>query len=92
MLDVRLFSNSNVERTTLNVQWKSPSPRLTPALALARASIAREIIRKMNAAGLNQSELARRSGVPRETLNRILRCTRTPDEKTVSKIEKALRS
>jgi ribosome-binding protein aMBF1 (putative translation factor) len=64
----------------------------TPAVALARASVAREIIQKMNAAGLNQAELARRSRVPRETLNRILRCTRTPDEKTVAKIEKALKS
>ena len=61
-----------------------------PAVALARASIAREIIQKMNSAGLTQAELARRSRVPRETLNRILKCTRTPDEKTVLKIEKAL--
>jgi DNA-binding XRE family transcriptional regulator len=62
----------------------------TPAVALARASIAREIIERMNAAGLTQAELARRARIPRETLNRILKCTRTPDEKTVAKIEKAL--
>jgi hypothetical protein len=62
----------------------------TPAVALARASIARDIIQKMNAAGVTQAELARRARVPRETLNRILKCTRTPDEKTVLKIERAL--
>jgi len=62
----------------------------TPAVALARASIAREIIQKMNATGLTQAELARRSRVPRETLNRILKCTRTADVKTIDKIERAL--
>ena len=64
----------------------------TPAIALARASIAREIIQKMIAAGLTQAELARRSRVPRETLNRILKCTRTANEKTVVKIERALKA
>ena len=38
----------------------------TPAVALARASIAREIIERMNAAGLNQAELARRAHHPHE--------------------------
>jgi len=62
-----------------------------PALAFLRASIARQIVHRMNAAGISQAELARRSGVPRETLNRILKCNRTPDEATVAKIERALR-
>jgi hypothetical protein len=62
----------------------------TPALALARASIAREIVQKMNAAGLSQAELARQARIPRETLNRILKCVRTADEKTLTKIERAL--
>ena len=85
---------------TTNGKGNTPLPPLpaadkdgnTPAVALARASIVREIIERMNAAGLNQAELARRARVPRETLNRILKCLRTPDEKTVAKIEKALKA
>jgi lambda repressor-like predicted transcriptional regulator len=61
------------------------------AVAYARASIAREIITRMNNAGMTQAQLSLRAGVPRETLNRILKCLRTPDEKTVAKIDKALK-
>src|SRR5690242_5884673 len=42
-----------------------------PAVAFARAVIARDIIRDRRAAGLTQAELARRAGVRVETLNRI---------------------
>lgn len=61
-----------------------------PAVSYARASIARELLTRMQRAGLTQAELARRAKVPAETLNRILRCKRTPDEATILKLEKVL--
>ncbi len=62
-----------------------------PALAFARASIARGIIRDRQAAGLNQLELARRAGIRPETLNRIERARTTPDVATLTKIDAALK-
>jgi DNA-binding XRE family transcriptional regulator len=61
-----------------------------PAVPYARASLARKIVRRRWAAGLNQAELARRAGIRPETLNRIERATRTPGVATVEKIVRAL--
>src|SRR5258707_241175 len=62
-----------------------------PAVGFARATIARGIIRDRVAAGLSQAGLARLAGIRAETLNRIERAKVTPDEATVSKIDRALR-
>jgi ribosome-binding protein aMBF1 (putative translation factor) len=61
-----------------------------PALEAVRVMIARGIIRDRMAIGWSQAELARRSGVRVETLNRIERAKVTPDEATIKKIDKAL--
>jgi DNA-binding XRE family transcriptional regulator len=61
-----------------------------PAVAFARANIAREIINRRTALGLSQSELARRAGVRQETLSRLETGKTSPDLRTVEKVERAL--
>jgi ribosome-binding protein aMBF1 (putative translation factor) len=61
------------------------------AIAFARVSIARTLIRDRVAAGLSQAELARRAGMARESLNRIERARVTPDEKTAARLESAIK-
>lgn len=63
-----------------------------PALQTARVLIARGIIRDRTALGWSQGELARQSGIPVATLNRIERATRTADPSTIAKIDKALKA
>ena len=62
-----------------------------PAVAYARASIARGIIRDRVAAGLSQKELARRAGIRVETLCRIETGKHTPSAATIAKIDGALK-
>jgi DNA-binding XRE family transcriptional regulator len=62
------------------------------ALAFSRASLARRIILDRRASGISQAELARRSGVRVETLNRIERCKLTPSVATVEKLDRAMKS
>jgi len=61
-----------------------------PALPYARASLARKTIRRRKAAGLTQSELARRAGIRQETLSRLEKGESTPDVATVDKIVRVL--
>jgi DNA-binding XRE family transcriptional regulator len=61
-----------------------------PAVAYARASLARKIIKARRAAGLSQAELARRAAIRPETLIRIEKGKTTPDTATIAKIERAL--
>jgi ribosome-binding protein aMBF1 (putative translation factor) len=61
-----------------------------PAVAFARATIARQIIRDREAIGLSQIALARRAGIRPETLNRIEKGHTTPDTATLAKIDAAL--
>jgi DNA-binding XRE family transcriptional regulator len=61
-----------------------------PAVAFARASIARRIIQRRTAASLSQIELARRAGIRPETLNRIEKAKVTADTATLTKIDAAL--
>ena len=63
-----------------------------PAIAYARASLARKIIRRRRAVGISQSELARRAGLRVETLNRLEKARTTPTIVTVDKIDRALRA
>ncbi len=61
-----------------------------PAVAYARASLARKVIKARRMAGLSQAELARRAGIRPETLNRIEKGKTNPDTATIAKIERAL--
>jgi predicted transcriptional regulator len=61
-----------------------------PAVAYARASLARKIIRQRRAAGLSQVQLARRARIRPETLNRIERGKVAPAIRTVERIVRAL--
>ena len=62
------------------------------AIAYARVSIARTIIRDRVAAGLSQAELAERAGVTRQVLNRIERAKVTADQATIAKIDRTLKA
>ncbi|HVX83846.1 MAG TPA: helix-turn-helix transcriptional regulator [Phycisphaerae bacterium] len=61
-----------------------------PAVAAARVTIARTIIRRRKAKGLTQAELARRAKLRVETLNRIEKAKVTPDTATIAKIDRIL--
>ena len=63
-----------------------------PALDYARASLARKIILERRRLGLSQAELARRAGIPVESLNRLERAKTNPTIKTVDKIDRALKA
>ncbi|MFO0970138.1 MAG: helix-turn-helix domain-containing protein [Gemmataceae bacterium] len=62
-----------------------------PAVAYARASLARKIIRRRRRAGLSASELARRAGLRTGTLLRIESGAVSPPVSAVEKIDRALR-
>lgn len=90
---------SLVERANMAVPEVAmpPLPRLGadgnyPALEYARASLARKIIRDRRRLGLSQAELARRAGIPPESLNRLERSKTNPTIKTVEKIDRALKA
>jgi DNA-binding XRE family transcriptional regulator len=62
-----------------------------PAVAYARASLARKIIRGRVAAGLTQRELAELASIRVETLCRIETGKHIPSVPTVDKIDRALK-
>jgi ribosome-binding protein aMBF1 (putative translation factor) len=57
---------------------------------LDRATLADKLVRRRQASGLSQAELARRAGIRPETLNRIERGRTTPDFATVRKLVVAM--
>lgn len=61
-----------------------------PAIAYARASLARKLIAGRTEAGWSQAELGRRAGIRAETISRIEHTRNTPDEKTFIRLTKAL--
>lgn len=61
-----------------------------PAVAYARASLARKLIRDRRRAGLTQAELAARAGVRREKLARIEQGKTTLDSQTFNRLHRAL--
>ena len=63
---------------------------LSAGTDLDRATLAEKLVRRRQAAGLSQAELARRAGVRAETLNRIERGHTTPDFATVRKLVVAM--
>jgi ribosome-binding protein aMBF1 (putative translation factor) len=62
-----------------------------PAVAYVRALIARRINQARTARGWSQAELARRAGIRVETLNRIEKCHRSADPRSIDRIDAALR-
>ena len=60
------------------------------AIRYARASIAREIIVRREAAGMTQTDLGKAAGVRVETINRIENGRHTADVATIAKIDAAL--
>jgi ribosome-binding protein aMBF1 (putative translation factor) len=63
---------------------------LYPAVAYARAALARKIVRQRRALGLTQRALAKMAKLPAETLCRIERGLQTPTTPSIMKIEQAL--
>jgi ribosome-binding protein aMBF1 (putative translation factor) len=63
-----------------------------PAAETIRAIYARRLIQERQAAGLSQSELARRAGLRPETINRLEKGKHSPDTATLAKINKVLRA
>src|SRR6266851_8126534 len=61
-----------------------------PAVAYARASIARSIVQDRMKAGLSQRELAKRAGIRVETLCRIETGKHTASVPSIEKIDRAL--
>lgn len=61
-----------------------------PAVAYARALIARDLIRSRRRLGLSQTDLARKAGVRVETLNRIERAKITASPKVMEKLDAVL--
>ncbi len=62
-----------------------------PAVAYARALIARRILQARHKAGWSQAELARRSGVRAETISRIENRRHTADPASIERIDRAFR-
>lgn len=60
------------------------------AVHYARASIAREIVTRREAAGMTQTDLAKAAGVRVETVNRIENAKHTADVATIAKLDAAL--
>ena len=62
-----------------------------PALPAVRALLAQSIIRDRKALGWSQAELARQAKINVETLNRIEKAHVTADQKTIERLERALK-
>jgi len=82
----RLCQKAGVDQ----VQEASSEGSAASSLDLDRTSLAAKLLRRRQAAGLSQAELARRAGVRPETLNRIERGRTTPDFATVRKLVVAI--
>ena len=78
----RLCQKAGVDR----VQEASSEGSAASSLDLDGTSLAAKLLRRRQAAGLSQAELARRAGIRPETLNRIERGRTTPDFATVRKL------
>ena len=82
-------------RELVGETWEPPLPKPDaqgnyPAVEAARVLLARKIIRRRRAAGLTQTELAKRAGVRVETLSRLEHAKHSPNVATVEKIVRIL--
>jgi DNA-binding XRE family transcriptional regulator len=86
----KLKQSKSVER--LPALPKADKLGRVPAVAYARASLARKIITARNDVGWSQKELAERAGIRVETLCRIETGKHTPSISTIDKIYAVLDS
>ena len=63
-----------------------------PALAYARASLARDLIRARKSVGLSQQQLADLAGIRQETVSRLETGKHTGNARTVDKIMRAIQA
>jgi DNA-binding XRE family transcriptional regulator len=82
----QLCQQAGVER----FQDSSPEAAAGADFQADPTTLAAKLIRRRQAAGLSQAELARRAGIRPETLNRIERGRTTPDFATVRKLVLAM--
>jgi ribosome-binding protein aMBF1 (putative translation factor) len=61
-----------------------------PAAETLRAILAQQLVRRREAAGWTQAELARRAGVRQETVSRLEGGKNAPNVATVDKLDRAL--
>jgi DNA-binding XRE family transcriptional regulator len=62
-----------------------------PAVEAIRVIVARQILRRRQAAGWTQADLAARAGVRQETVSRLESGKHAPNVRTVDRIDRALR-
>src|SRR4051794_28596267 len=90
-----LLPESEYRRLTANSAFPTlPAPDKNgtrPALPSVRALLAQSIIRDRNTLGWSQAELARQARINVETLNRIEKARVTADQRTIERIDKALK-
>jgi DNA-binding XRE family transcriptional regulator len=68
---------------------KADADGSVPAMEFARVSLARKLIVERSARGWSQIELARRAGIPVETVNRLENARHTAKVATAKKIQAA---
>jgi DNA-binding XRE family transcriptional regulator len=85
----------NQYRQLVSENWEPSLPETDakgyyPAVESAKIVLARQIIHRRRAAGLRQSDLAKRAGVRVETLSRLEHGKHSPNVATVEKLVRAL--
>ncbi len=100
--EIRTMKLKNSQRMKAHLEQRSEEETL-PALPALDANgnypaeqalnviVARQIIRRRQAIGWTQAELARRAGVRPETVSRLETCKHAPNVATVDKLDQALR-
>lgn len=84
--EYRQLTGENVEPTLPKPDAKGNYP----AVEALRTVLACKIMRRRRAAGLTQTELAKRTGIRPETLNRLEQGRHTPTVETINKIDRVL--
>lgn len=88
----RLAAKAESEESELTPLPPADAEGNRPAVAFARASLARSIKAERLAAGLTQQELARLAGVRQETISRLESGKHSPTVRMVEKIDDALQA
>ena len=81
---------ANVREEDLPTLPEADADGAVPAMEFARVALARRLIIERTARRWTQGELARRSGVRVETINRLEKAKHTADPATAKRIQRAL--